>query len=374
MAKPDYYDVLGVDREASDQTVKSAYRKMALKYHPDRNPDNPEAEDQFKLAAEAYSVLSDSDKRGRYDRFGHDGLAGAAGGGGFDPSQSSDFSDIFGDLFGMGDIFGGGRSGRQTRARRGADLQYDLEIEFEDAVFGLNTEIQFPRSQPCDDCSGSGAAGGAERQVCGECGGRGQVYYQQGFFSVGKTCPACRGEGSTVDKLCNTCRGAGQVRKQRKLKVNIPPGVDGGTRLRLSGEGEVGSSGGPPGDLYVLLRVKEHSIFERDGTDLYCQVPINVSQAALGAEIEVPTLEGEETVKVRTGTQSGSRLRLKGKGVPFVNSGRRGDLVVQLRVTTPAKLTREQRRLFEELKELLPVDNQPAEKGILDKVKDYLTQ
>ena len=253
MAKPDYYEVLGVDRGASDQDVKSAYRKMALKYHPDRNPGNPEAEEQFKLASEAYSVLSDSDKRGRYDRFGHDGLAGSAAG--FDPSQFSDFSDILGDLFGMGDFFGG--AGRRTRARRGADLQYDLEIDFEDAIFGFNTEIQFPRSQPCDECHGTGAAGGTQRRTCSQCGGRGQVHYQQGFFSVGRTCPRCRGEGSVVDNPCGACSGRGQVRKQRKLKVNIPPGVDGGTRLRLSGEGEIGANGGPPGDLYVLLQVKD---------------------------------------------------------------------------------------------------------------------
>ena len=370
MAKPDYYEVLGVDREASDQDVKSAYRKMALKYHPDRNPGNPEAEEQFKLASEAYSVLSDSDKRGRYDRFGHDGLAGSAAG--FDPSQFTDFSDILGDLFGMGDFFGG--AGRRTRARRGADLQYDLEIDFEDAIFGFNTEIQFPRSQPCDDCQGTGAAGGAQRRTCSQCGGRGQVHYQQGFFSVGRTCPRCRGEGSVVDNPCGACSGRGQVRKQRKLKVNIPPGVDGGTRLRLSGEGEIGANGGPPGDLYVLLQVKDHTIFERDGTDLYCDVPVNVAQAALGDEIEVPTLEGGEKVKIRPGMQSGSRLRLRGKGVPFVNSGRRGDLIVQVVVTTPTKLTQEQRRMFEKLRDILPIDNQPSEKGIFDKVKDYLTQ
>jgi molecular chaperone DnaJ len=372
VAKPDYYEVLGVEREVSDQDLKSAYRKLALKYHPDRNPDNPEAEENFKLASEAYGVLSDSDKRSRYDQFGHDAVAGS--GAGFDPSQfGGDFADIFGDFFGMGDAFGRGQ-GSRTRARRGADLQYDLEIEFEDAVFGLNTEIQFPRSQPCDECHGTGAATGTQRKTCTGCEGRGQVYYQQGFFSVGKTCPRCRGAGSIVDKPCTDCRGAGQVRKQRKLKVNIPPGVDNGTRLRLSGEGEIGQNSGPPGDLYVLLRVKEHAIFEREGTELFCDVPINVAQAALGAEIEVPTLPGTEKVKVRPGTQSGSRLRLRGKGVPYVNSGRRGDLIVLLRVTTPSKLTREQRELFEKLEELLPVDNEPAEKGIFDKVKDYLTQ
>ena len=370
MAKPDYYELLGVGRDAGEQEIKSAYRKMALKHHPDRNPDDPEAEDKFKLAAEAYSVLSDGQKRSSYDRFGHEGLKGM--GGGFDPSQFGDFADIIGDVFGFADLFGGG-SRRRSRARRGSDLQYDLEIDFEDAVFGLNTEIQFPRTDPCGECNGSGASRGSSSKTCPTCQGRGQVYYQQGFFSVGRTCSACRGEGQMVDRPCSACNGAGNVRRQRKLKVNIPPGVNSGTRLRLSGEGEAGSRGGPPGDLYVLLGVREHPIFEREGNDLHCDVPINVAQAALGTQLTVPTLQGDEELKIPSGTQSGTRFRLRHKGVPYVNSGRRGDLLVHIHVGVPEKLTREQKRLFEDLLDVLPADNEPHEEGILDKVKDYFS-
>ena len=369
--KPDYYELLGIGRDAGEQEVKSAYRKMALKYHPDRNPDNPEAEDKFKLAAEAYSVLSDPQKRSTYDRFGHEGVSGMAGG--FDPSQFGDFADIFGDFFGFGDLFGGGGRRRRSRARRGSDLQYDLEIDFEDAVFGLNTEIQFPRTEACGECSGSGASPGSTPKACPTCQGRGQVYYQQGFFSVGRTCSSCRGEGQVVDRPCRACNGAGSLRRQRKLKVNIPPGVDSGTRLRLSGEGEAGTQGGPPGDLYVLLRVHEHPIFERDGNDLHCEMPLNIAQAALGTELTVPTLQGDHTLKVPAGTQTGSRFRLRHKGVPYVNSGRRGDLLIHIHVSVPEKLTRQQKKLFEELMDILPADNQPREKGILEKVKDYFS-
>ena len=301
VTKRDYYEVLGIARSASDQEIKSAYRKLALKFHPDRNPDDPEAEEKFKEASEAYSVLSDSQKRGNYDRFGHQGVRGATG---FNPADFSDFADIFGDFFGFGDIFGGGGGQRRQRARRGSDLQYDLEVNFEDAVFGLNTEIQFPRVQNCDACEGSGAAPGSRPVTCTTCSGRGQVYYQQGFFSVGRSCPNCRGTGRTIENPCPTCNGAGQVRQSRKMKINIPPGVDHGTRLRLTGEGEAGPQGGPPGDLYVLLRVREHPIFERNNDDLHCEVPINIAQAALGAEIEVPTLEGTEKLKIPAGTQA----------------------------------------------------------------------
>jgi molecular chaperone DnaJ len=344
---------------------------MALKYHPDRNPNDTAAEEKFKQAAEAYSVLSDPDKRGRYDRFGHDGLAGSAGAG-FDPSAFSDFADIFGDFFGFSDLFGGGQRGG-TRPRRGSDLQYDLEIEFEDAVFGLNTQIQFPRTESCETCHGSGAAPGTSPTTCRTCGGRGQVLYQQGFFSVGRTCPTCRGTGRSIDTPCRTCSGVGQVRRQRKLQVNIPPGVDTGTRLRLSGEGEAGIFGGPAGDLYVLLRVKEHAVFERAHHDLHCEVPVNVAQAALGAELLVPTLEEPEKLKIPAGSQSGTQFRLRGKGVPHVNSSQRGDLVVHILVKVPEKLTKEQRALFEQLLPTLPENNEPTEKGLLDKVKDYFT-
>ncbi len=368
MPKADYYEVLGIGREASDQEIKSAYRKMALKHHPDRNPDNPEAEDSFKLASEAYSVLSDPEKRSRYDRFGHDGLAGT---GGIDPSQFGDFADIFGDFFGFGDLFGGNRRGRP---RRGADLQYDLEIDFEDAVFGFSTDIQFPRTELCAACSGRGAATGSAPAVCEQCGGRGQVYYQQGFFSVGRTCPACRGAGRVIKQPCATCHGAGQVRKQKKQRINIPPGVDNGTRLRMTGEGEAGGSGGPPGDLYVLLRVREHPIFERQGNDLHIELPVTVAQAALGAEISVPAIDGTpHKVKVPAGSQAGSQFRIKHQGVASVNNGRRGDLVVHLRVEVPSKLNKEQKAIFEQLLDVLPANNEPTDKGILEKVKDYFT-
>jgi molecular chaperone DnaJ len=369
VTKRDYYEVLGVGREASEQEVKSAYRKLAMKYHPDRNPDDASAEEKFKEASEAYSVLTDPQKRSNYDRFGHQGVRGSTG---FDPADFSEFADIFGDFFGFGDIFGGGGQRRQ-RARRGSDLQYDLEVNFEDAVFGLATEIQFPRLQPCDGCRGSGAATGTKPVTCTTCGGRGQVYYQQGFFQVGRTCPGCRGAGRTIDDPCRECSGAGQIRKSRKLKINIPPGVDHGTRLRLANEGEAGAQGGPPGDLYVLLRVREHPIFERHEDDLHCEVPVNVAQAALGAEIEVPTLEGTDKLRVPAGTQTGPQFRIRGKGVPQVHGGRRGDLVVHLKVSVPNKLNREQRKLFEQLLDILPVDNTPTEKGLFEKVKDYFS-
>lgn len=367
--KRDYYEVLGVDRGASPDVIKSAYRKLALKYHPDRNPGDQEAETRFKEAAEAYSVLSDQDKRTRYDRLGHQGVGGASQGG-FNPEDFRDFSDIFGDFFGFGDLFGGAGGGRR-RARRGSDLQYELEIDFEDAVFGMTTEIQFPRTETCEVCSGSGAESGSQPRTCPTCGGRGQVYYQQGFFSVGRTCSACRGAGQIIENPCKECSGSGTVRKPRKLKINVPPGVDTGTRLRLSGEGESGPQGGSAGDLYVLLRVREHDIFHREEHDLHCEVPVNVAQAVLGAEVTVPTLEGEEQIKVRAGTQGGARFRLRGKGVPHVNSGRRGDLIVHVKVRIPDKLNKEQKRHFEALLELLPADHQPSEKSVFEKVKDF---
>ena len=373
MTKRDYYDILGVGREASDQEIKSAYRKMALKYHPDRNPDNPAAEDSFKEAAEAYSVLGDGQKRSTYDQFGHQGLSGV-GAGGFDPSQFTDFADIFGDFFGFGDLFGGGGGRRRTQAHRGADLRYDLEIGFEDAVNGLNTEIKFPKLENCPRCSGRGAEPGSKPTTCATCGGRGQVRYQQGFFTVSRTCGACRGSGQTIANPCKQCRGEGRVRVERKLKANLPPGVDNGTRLRLSGEGEPGLNGGPPGDLYVVLRVQEHPIFEREDSHLHCTIPINVAQAALGAEIKVPTLEGEETLKLPAGVHHGAEVRLRGKGVPHVNGHGRGDLVVHVNLVVPAKLTKEQRKIFEQLLEVLPADNEPAEKGIIERVKDYFGQ
>ena len=374
MANRDYYEVLGIPRGAGETEIKSAYRKMALKYHPDRNPDDPKAEEKFKEAAEAYSVLSDQQKRAVYDQYGHDGLAGA-GGVGFDPAAFADFADILGDFFGFGDMFGMG-AGRRRRghAQRGADLRYDLEIAFEDAVFGLTTEIKFPRQETCPACSGGGAQPGTKPVTCSACGGRGQVRFQQGFFAISRTCSSCHGAGQVIAHPCARCRGEGRVRVERRLKVNIPPGVDTGNRLRLAGEGEPGLLGGPSGDLYVVLRVKEHPIFEREDTHLHCTIPVNVAQAALGAEIRVPTLEGEETIRLAPGVQTGAQVRLRGKGVPRVNGHGRGDLVVHVNVVTPSRLTREQRRLFEQLLQQLPAENQPVEKGLLERVKDLFAQ
>ncbi|MBI1352741.1 MAG: molecular chaperone DnaJ [Acidobacteria bacterium] len=374
MSKRDYYEVLGVERNASADVIKSAYRKLALQYHPDRNPGDHAAEEKFKEAAEAYAALGDPAKRQQYDRFGHAGMTGA-GQGGFNPADFQDFADVFGDFFGFGDLFGGagrGGGGRgRARARRGADLQYELEIDFEDAVFGMSTEIQYPRTETCEVCQGSGAKAGSKPRACQTCGGRGQVYFQRGFFSVAQTCSTCRGEGRVVDDPCDACHGQGTKRSNRRLKVNIPPGVDSGVRLRLSNEGEAGAAGGPPGDLYVLIRVREHEVFHREENDLHCEIPVNVARAALGDEIKVPSLEGEQSLKINAGVQSGSRFRIKGKGVPDVNSGRRGDLIVHIKVVTPEKLTKEQRKHFEALRDLLPADHKPSEKGFLERFKEF---
>jgi len=368
VAKRDYYEVLGIGRDADDQQVKSAYRKMALQYHPDRNPGDPEAEERFKECAEAYSVLSDGQKRAAYDRFGHAGVQGS-GAQGFDPGVFSDFSDILGDFFGFGDLFGGGRS-RRSRAQRGEDLRYDLEISFEDAVFGMTADIQVPRMEACDRCHATGAEPGSGSTTCPTCNGRGQILYQQSFLSVRRTCHACGGSGQIVRNPCHQCHGQGYRQVVRKLKVNIPAGVDEGNRLRLAQEGQPGANGGPSGDLYVVLRVKEHEFFERQGTDLHCTIPVNIGQASLGAEIEVPTLEEPYRMKLPEGTQNGAQFRLRHKGVPTVNGSGRGDLYVHIDVRIPSKLTRDQRKLLEQLRDTLPVENQPVEKGLLGKVKD----
>ncbi len=371
VTKRDYYEILGVGRDADDAQIKSSYRKLALQYHPDRNPDNKEAEEKFKEAAEAYSVLSDGQKRAAYDRFGHQGVQMGGGAGGFDPN-SFDLGDIL-SQFGFGDIFGGGSSGRrQDRVVRGEDVRYDLQISFEDAAFGMTAEIQVPGREKCAHCEGKGAEPGSSVSQCAQCRGRGEVLYQQGFLSVRRTCPQCGGSGQVIKNPCRECRGEGFKHVNRKLKVNIPAGVADGNRLRLAGEGQPSPNGGPAGDLYVFLKVKEHAFFERHENDLHCSIPINVAQAALGAEIQVPTLAGEPaTLRVPEGTQSGAQLRVRNKGIAQVNGHTRGDIVVHIDVRTPSKLNREQRKLFEQLLPILPTDNEPNEKGLFERMKDY---
>ena len=377
MSKRDYYEVLGVSKTATEQEIKSAYRKLALTYHPDRNPGDRSAEDKFKEAAEAYSVLIDGDKRHMYDRFGHAGLGGAATSG-FDPNAFTGFEDILGglgDIFGFSDVFGGGR--RRAGPRRGADLRYDLEISFAESARDFETSIQIPRQETCETCGGNGAAEGTAPTTCPQCHGRGQLQYQQGFFTVARTCGQCRGTGSIVAKPCPTCRGAGRVQKDRKLTVRIPAGIATGQRLRISGEGEAGVAGGPRGDLYVVIQVQEHPFFQRDGNDLYCEVPLNFPTLALGGEIRVPTLDGDEPFTVPPGTQTGSTFRIRGKGMPDVGGRGRGDLMVTLKVKTPRKVSKEQRKLLEQLAASLPHEEfepTPVEdhgdRGLFDRVKD----
>jgi molecular chaperone DnaJ len=370
--KRDYYEILSVSRDCDDAGLKASYRKLALKYHPDRNPNDQDAEERFKEAAEAYSVLSDPQKRAAYDRYGHQGLQGA-GAQGFDPSTFTDFGDILGDLFGFGDLFGGAgkRGGGRSRAQRGEDLRYDLEMSLEDAIRGLSVEIQVPRMDLCSRCQGSGAEKVDGLTTCPMCHGRGEVIYQQSFLQIRRSCSQCGGRGQIVRRPCLQCRGERQVRTERKLKVTIPAGVDSGTHLKLAHEGQSGFNGGPAGDLYVVVKVKEHPIFERQGDDLLCIVPINVAQAVLGTQINLLTFDGLEQVKVPEGVQTGSRIRLKNLGVPHLQGSGRGDLFLQVDVRVPGKLTREQRKLFEQLRETLPEENEPHEKGLLDKVKDY---
>ena len=370
MTKRDYYEILGLGREAGDLEIKQAYRKLAMKFHPDRNPDNPSAEESFKECSEAYSILSDGQKRAAYDRFGHAGLQGAGGNGGFNPEAFTDFSDILGDLFGFPRRLRR-VSAPQLRAQRGEDVRYDLEIDFTDAMFGMTAEMQFPRMEPCGRGNSTGAEPGSTATSCPTCHGRGEVLYQQSFLSIRRTCGTCNGTGQVIRNPCSECRGNGFRQAQRKLKINIPAGVDTGTRVRLTGEGHPGFHGGPAGDLYVFLKVKEHPFFERQEHDLHCTIPINIAQAALGCEIEIPTLGESSKLKIPEGTQSGAKFRFRNKGVAVLNSSSRGDLFVHVEVKTPAKLSREQKKLLEQLRDTLPVDNAPAEKGLFEKVKDY---
>ena len=370
----DYYEVLGITKTASVEEIKSAYRKSALKWHPDRNPESKEeAEVRFRECTEAYSVLSDSQKRQIYDTYGHAGLAGAGASSDFNSTIFQDFHDIFGDFFGFEDLFGAtsGRRGR-NRVQRGADLRYDMTLSFEEAANGVTTKIRVPRQEYCETCNGTGAKKGTGVVSCQTCGGRGQLVYQQGFFTINRTCPACQGAGQIVKERCTECRGQGRVNRERTIELRIPPGVDTGTRLRVQGEGEPGPNGGPAGDLYVVLEVKEHTFFERRGADLYCTIPLSMAQAALGTELQVPGLSGEERLKIPEGTQSGAVFRVKGKGLPDPHGGGRGDLYYHVRVLTPTKLTKERRKLMEQLDATLKVDNKPAERGssIFDKVKD----
>jgi molecular chaperone DnaJ len=370
VSKADYYEILGVSRDAGDQELKSAYRKQALKYHPDRNPGNHASEEKFKEASEAYQVLSDADKRAAYDRYGHAGLGGqgfAAG-----PFGGMDISDIFGDLF--GEMFNVGSSApRGSRQKRGDDLRFDMTIDFEDAFFGAETEVKIRRLETCAACKGRGSASGRGPSVCGQCQGRGQIRYQQGFFAVARACGACGGTGTVIGDPCPACRGETRVSKELKLNVKVPPGVEEGTRIRYAGEGDAGRAGGSRGDLYVVLSIRPHDFFERHGHDLHCVIPISFPQAALGAEFEIPGIDGPVNIKIPEGTQSGREVRVRGRGVPYLNDKGHGDLIVKVLVQIPRKLNRAQRELVSKLAESLTVDNKPTSPGLMEKMKDLFS-
>lgn len=362
--KRDYYEILGVAREVSPEDLKKAYRKLAHQFHPDKNPGNPEAEARFKEASEAYAVLSDSEKRAQYDRLGHAAFGNGQGGdpfAGFDPFSS--FGDLFSEFFG-GDIFG--RSGRGGRGRRGADLRYDLEVDFGVAALGGEQTLKIPKHKACVACSGAGG----ERETCPRCHGRGQIALQQGFFRMARTCDRCAGLGQSLKRACDECRGKGRIETVQSLTVRIPAGVDTGVRLRLQSEGEAGYDGGPPGDLFVVIFVRDHPLFERDGADLHCEVPISIAQAALGCEIEVPNLEGKETVPLKAGTQSGDLVRRRGRGLPRLGGGPRGDIVARIFVEVPSKLDSRQRELLEEFARITGDEVSPRRRGFLDKLRD----
>jgi molecular chaperone DnaJ len=370
LSKRDYYEVLGVERSADAEQLKKAYRALALKYHPDRNPDDPAAEDRFKEASEAYAVLSDPERRRAYDRFGHEGVG--AGAGFPDFGDLGAFGDVLNDLF--GDLFGtrgGGSRSRRGRGRRGADLRYQLDIELREVLEGKDARITIPKMRACGSCSGSGARAGTRPESCARCRGTGQLMFQQGFFRISRPCDACGGAGEVVRERCPSCRGAGRVESQQTLSVKIPAGVEHGTRLRLAGEGEAGIEGGPSGDLYVDVAVKPHPFFTRDGPDLHCQVPVRFVQAALGAEVEVPTLEGKVTLRIPEGTQSGKVLRLAGKGLPSLGGRARGDQLVQIFVEVPTRLTDRQRELLEQFAHESGAEVSPVTRGFLEKLRDF---
>src|SRR5256714_170776 len=369
MTKRDYYEILGLSRGATEAEIKSAYRKLAVRYHPDKNPGDHEAEEKFEEAAEAYSVRAGVDQRARYDRFGHAGVSGAAAGAGWGAQGFGGIEDILGDLFGFGDMFGGrSASQRRTAAQRGADLRYDLEMTLEEAAAGMTAQLRIPRLEMCDACRGTGAAPGTQPETCQTCGGAGQVRYQQGFFSVSRTCGQCRGAGRVIRTPCKTCKGAGRVERAKQMEGKIPSGLETGSPLRLAGEGEAGAQGGPAGDLYVVIHVREHDVFERQANNLYASVPVTFAQAALGSEVFVPTLDGQQNLKVPAGTQTGTVFRLKGHGMPALGGRGRGDLYVSVTVVTATTLTREQRKLLEQLAEIEEKDL--GDKGLMDKVRD----
>lgn len=373
-AKKDYYEVLGVNRDASDEEIKKSFKKLAMKFHPDRNPDNPKAEESFKEAKEAYEILSDDQKRAAYDQYGHAGVdPSMGGGGGFGGFNSGNFSDAFGDIF--GDIFGGARNQR-SNVYRGADLRYNLEISLEEAAKGTETKIRIPVQTSCETCHGSGARPGTSPVTCTTCNGHGQVRMQQGFFSVQQTCPKCHGTGKMVKEPCPTCHGGGRVKQNKTLNVKIPAGVDEGDRIRLSGEGEAGVNGGPTGDLYVVVHLKEHTIFQREGANLHCEMPISFSAAALGGEIEVPTLDGAAKMKIPAETQTGSVFRLRGKGIKPLRSSEHGDLMVHVVVETPVRLTEKQKDLLREFESSTQADagkHSPKNKSWVDKARDFFS-
>jgi molecular chaperone DnaJ len=374
VSKRDYYEILGVDRQVSESDLKKSYRKLAMEFHPDRNPGDSVAEDKFKELSEAYAVLSDAQKRQAYDQYGHAGVSGA--GGAQDFGDLGGFADIFGDLF--GDMFGGSRGGR-GRGQRGADLRYNLDIDLDDVLNGTKPSLDIPKTKACDTCEGSGARPGTSKKRCGRCEGRGQLAFQQGFFRVNRPCDACHGAGEVIEEHCRDCRGAGRVETVQSIQVSVPPGVEDGSRLRLTGEGEAGLSGGGPGDLYVVLSVKAHPLFEREGTDLHCEIPVPFVTAALGGEIEVPTLEGKVKTNIPEGTQSGKMLRLRSKGLPPLEprlpieqlKKMRGNFYARIFVEVPSKLNERQRELLEQFAAESGTEVSPATSGFLDRLKDF---